>query len=196
MELGEPQADLRLTCARVGHLLPAKPSDMPVTVSALRQASRRASQPVAKTLTEARARRLKTVFLCHSHRDSELVEGLVTLLQEAGWSAYVDWADAQMPEKPNRTTAARLQEKIGELDYFLFLATANSMSSRWCPWEIGYANGKMSIDRIIVCATTDGTITNGTEYLDLYRRLDFSTANRLAVWQPGHHSDGTLVREL
>ena len=90
----------------------------------------------------------------------------------------------------------RIQQKIVELDFFLFLATANSMASRWCPWEIGYADGKKAIEWILLVRTTDGIKTHGNEYLQLYRNLDFSDRNELAVWQPGRTQGGILVKNL
>jgi hypothetical protein len=107
------------------------------------------------------------------------------MLAEAGWRIYVDWADVEMPDTPNRETAKRIQQKIIELDWFLFLATANSMSSRWCPWEIGYADGKKHIDQIFIVPTQDGQKTHGNEYLQLYRRIDFATTGQLGTWRPG-----------
>ncbi len=101
-----------------------------------------------------------------------------------------------MPETPNRETAARIKQKIVDLDYFLFLATANSMSSRWCPWEIGYADGKKQIDRILMLPTTDGNRTHGNEYLQLYRRIEMSSLDKLGVWQPGQSTNGVLVEHL
>lgn len=169
---------------------------MPLTLSILRAAGLREPKPVSRSLTEARSRGMRTVFLCHSHRDAELVKGLVTLLSEAGWTAYVDWADTQMPAAPSRQTALRIQQRIKELDLFLYLATPTAAMSRWCPWEIGFANGEKPIDSIIVCPTSDGTTTHGAEYLDLYRRLDLSDRQQLAVWQPGDSSAGVLVAQL
>jgi hypothetical protein len=126
----------------------------------------------------------------------ELAKGLVTLLAQAGWRTYIDWADTEMPETPDRETAKRIQQKIIELDFFLFLATANSMASRWCPWEIGYADGKKPIERIVMVPTADGSRTHGNEYLQLYRRLDFSDAQQLGVWQPGQTQGGVFVKNL
>jgi hypothetical protein len=140
-------------------------------------------------------RGLQTVFLCHSHRDEILVKALIALLQESGWQLYVDWVDGSMPETPTRETAARIQPNV-ELSYFIFLATANSMSSRWCPWETGYADGKKSLDRIVVLPTTDGGRTHGNEYLELYRRIDLSTMQKLGVWQPGETSHGVFIQNL
>jgi hypothetical protein len=106
------------------------------------------------------------------------------LLNEAGWDLYVDWADPQMPAKPDRVTAERIRERIRVTELFLFLATANSMASRWCPWEIGYADGVKPIDSIFVIPTAAAGTTHGSEYLDLYRRIDVSKSGRLANWGP------------
>lgn len=169
---------------------------MPIAIDELRRAATRFKPPKVRTLTEARNQGLKTVFLCHSHHDELLVQGVIMLLEEAGWRVYVDWADASMPETPNRETAERIQQKIVQLNYFLFLATAKSMSSRWCPWEIGYADGKKPIDQILILPTKEGDTTHGNEYLQLYRRIDFSSARQLAVWQPGQSTNGILINNL
>lgn len=150
---------------------------------------------MAKSLVEARTQGLQTVFLCHSHDDEVLVKGLMALLEESGWRVYVDWADASMPEAPTRETAARIKRKILDLDFFLFLATDNSMTSRWCPWEIGYADGKKQIERILLLPTSDGLQTYGSEYLQLYRRIDMSTVDKLGVWEPTQ-GKGILLENL
>ena len=169
---------------------------MPISVDALRTAAARPTGPAVRSLSEARSLGAKTVFLCHSHRDVDLARGLVTLLAQTGWRVYIDWADTEMPATPDRETAMRIQQKIVELQYFLFLATANSMASRWCPWEIGYADGKKPIERIVIVPTVEAGRTHGNEYLQLYRHLDFSDARQLAVWQPGQTHGGVLVESL
>jgi hypothetical protein len=124
-----------------------------------------------------------------------LVEGLVTLLAEAEWNVYVDWSDPMMPATPTRETARRIQDKIRETNFFLFLATPNSLASRWCPWEIGYADGKKPVQSIIVVPTHSGGQDHGNEYLGLYRRLEFSANDRLAVWEPGQ-DNGMRLRAV
>ena len=116
---------------------------------------------------------LKMAFLCHSHKDEELAKGLVVLFKELGITLYVDWQDNTMPEKPNSETAKRIQERIIQSDVFLFLATANSKASRWCPWEIGFADS--SRKNIFIIPTTDGYSSYGNEYLDLYPNIDKGT---------------------
>ena len=169
---------------------------MAIRIDALRAAANRQTTVLAKSLNEARKLGVKTAFLCHSHHDAILAKGLVQLLSDAGWRVYIDWQDTQMPDSPNQETAQRIKQKIVDLGYFLFLATPNSMSSRWCPWEIDYADGNKRLDRILIVPTKDGTQTHGNEYLQLYRRVDLSDKNELGVWQPGQNTNGVLVRDL
>jgi hypothetical protein len=169
---------------------------MTISINELRSASYRFSSTKTCTLNESRALGYKTAFLCHSHKDQELVKGLVILLQEAGWRIYIDWTDTSMPETPNRQTAANIKRRIEDHHFFLYLATSNSMSSRWCPWEIGYADGKKQIDQILIIPTSDGTRTHGNEYLQLYRRIEFSNLRKLGVWQPGDTNNGVLLENL
>lgn len=139
---------------------------------------------LANSINEAKSRHLRTAFLCHSHKDRDLALGLKTIIEGQGGTLYIDWLDEEMPETPNRTTAQRIKGKIVESDLFMFLATPNSMVSRWCPWEIGYADGKKPIDSIVVVPTKDDAGRYyGNEYLQLYRRLEPSTY-RASYWQP------------
>jgi hypothetical protein len=101
-----------------------------------------------------------------------------------------------MPESTNEETAAKIQQKIRDLDYFVFLATENSMASRWCPWEIGYADGKKPRDRILIVPTSDNGSTHGNEYIQLYRRIDMTSSGSLEVFRPGYTFFSTSVREL
>lgn len=158
---------------------------MPIPIATLESASLRASLAKSATLEEVRLG-VPSVFLCHSHKDSEAVRGLITLFSEHGWRVYVDWQDTKMPEEPDRDTARRIQKKIETLQYFIFLATENSVGSRWCPWEIGFADKAKSSDSILIVPTTDRTGKwHGNEYLQLYRKIDLNENNRLTVWHPG-----------
>ncbi|MCH5937009.1 toll/interleukin-1 receptor domain-containing protein, partial [Salmonella enterica] len=67
-------------------------------------------------------------------------------------------------------------------NWFLFLATENSMSSRWCPWEIGYADGKKNLNNIVIVPTVDSSGRHhGNEYLQLYSRIDTTPNGALAL---------------
>lgn len=161
---------------------------MAILIESIRNAALSSRVAKASTITEARNRGLKTVFLCHSHDDKALVKGVVHLLEGSGWNVYIDWEDDSLPSIPDKETADKIKQKIKELDYFIFLATGNSMSSRWCPWEIGYADGVKAISRILILPVTDGNKVHGSEYLQLYQRIDKSDIGRLAVFGPNQNS--------
>jgi len=133
----------------------------------------------------------KKAFLCHSHKDVDLVKGLVVSFREKNVDLYVDWLDTLMPETTNKETAKNLQQRIKQADMFLFLATRNSMSSRWCPWEIGYADGVGKVPHIL--PTIDKySVTHGNEYLTLYPRIDLGIIeniqkNVFAIFAPGEN---------
>jgi len=139
----------------------------------------------------ATAKKRRMAFLCHSHKDEEIVKGLIVIFREAGVELYVDWKDHTMPEITNAVTAKKIQDKIISSNVFLLLATANSKESRWCPWEIGYADaGKKNI---YIVPTTDGNNTYGNEYLQLYKKIDVAESTDkikrgYAVFNPSNNS--------
>lgn len=164
---------------------------MALAQSELQRAAQR--QPLRKSQIYSGHQR--TAFLCHSHLDKELAEGLQVWLAEQGVDLYIDWKDSTMPDTPDRETAQRIQRRIVGSDWFLFLATANSKASRWCPWELGYADGKKNLNQIAIVPTADGRGTYGNEYLQLYRRLDSNSLNQLYLHEAGS-SQGTSVRNI
>jgi len=168
-----------------------------VSRTALKQAAGRASRsPLIKSLAEARVGHNQTAFLCHSHMDKDLAEGLVVLLGEHGWKLYVDWKDNLLPSTPDKATAISIKAKIESMDWFLFLATPNSMASRWCPWEIGIADGKKANERIMIVPTSsDSGDVSDNEYLQLYSRISDTTTGGWARF-PAGASSGVALREL
>ena len=138
-----------------------------------------------RVVEEARQAGKQTAFLSHSHKDSELAKSLQGFLQAMGWLVYIDWEDTSMPSKPDRETARKIKEKIQRLDWFLYLATANSALSRWCPWEIGYADGVKDIDKVVIIPTRDSVGRNhGNEYLALYRNVDEAQGGGYGLFYP------------
>lgn len=138
----------------------------------LRAAATRSRSTVIKSVNEALSKHKQTAFLCHSHKDYELVKGLQVLLEESGWDIYIDWADTEMPSSPNKETATKIKSRIATTDWFLFLATNNSTQSRWCPWEIGIADSIKGYERILIIPTEDDSGNwYGNEYLQLYKRI-------------------------
>ncbi|MGL5995780.1 MAG: toll/interleukin-1 receptor domain-containing protein [Pseudomonas proteolytica] len=136
-----------------------------------------------------------TAFLSHSHKDMKLALGLQEALRREGWDVYIDWQDQAMPDSPDAVTASRIKNAIVAADWFLFLATQNSQASRWCPWEIGYADGKKRIEKIAIIPTTDNSGHHyGNEYLKLYNKVDRASGGGLALFDP--QGKGKWVRFL
>lgn len=171
---------------------------MPIPIDNLRAAASRSHRTtITKSLNEALAKHTATAFLCHSHKDEELANGLQVLLAENGWDLYIDWQDKEMPESPNKETAENIKNKIGVMDWFLFLATPHSTQSRWCPWEIGFADSKKNHDRILVIPTSDSSGNwYGNEYLQLYRQITEADKGGLAAFGAGNTSGGVWVKSL
>lgn len=159
---------------------------MAIPQSTLRSyASRAGFQKSAAVISEAKRLGRQTAFLSHSHHDADLAKGVQDFLQANGWDVYIDWDDTTMPATPDRQTAQNIQAKIVELDWFLFLATENSMRSRWCPWEIGYADGKKPYNSILILQTKDERGNYyGNEYLQLYRHLSATDTGKFGAFRP------------
>jgi hypothetical protein len=150
----------------------------------LRYEAQASTKKPSDLMIEAKISQKQTAFLSHSHRDARLAKSLQSFLYAQGWDVYIDWEDTSMAESPMKETSEKIQSKIRELDWFLFLGTKNSMISRWCPWEIGYADGVKKNENILFIATTDGRETHGSEYLQLYRYIDPAQSGGLGVFYP------------
>lgn len=147
----------------------------------------------ARTLNEAVAQSNPTAFLSHSHKDAALAQGVQGFLNEQGWDVYIDWQDASMPDVPSAETAAKIKSRIRSTDMFILLATQNSSVSKWCPWEVGYADGVKKISSIMILQTEDSAgRTYGAEYLRLYRRIEYTKGGGIGVFD--HLDDGFRLK--
>lgn len=174
---------------------------MPIETRTLRSASTRSGRVVvAKSLNEAQSRNKQTAFLCHSHQDRDLAQGLQVILKENGWDVYIDWQDSEMPESPNKETANKIKSRIISTNWFIFLATERSVQSRWCPWEIGYADSEKPHSRILIIPTEDDNGQwFGNEYLQLYKKIDKGFAGQrsgYAMYKPGSDAGGIWVEQI
>jgi hypothetical protein len=143
------------------------------------------------------------VFLSHSHIDAHdisrddvknLITMLITLSLELGYEVYIDWLDTDMPSQTCEVTASRIKEKIDGSDRFLLAATTNAVNSRWVPWELGYADKAKGIDNIAVIPIADPYGQwEGSEYLRLYPKVQVSTTNNLAIFQPSSTQNGVRI---
>lgn len=120
------------------------------------------------------------VFLSHSYLDKELVYVLVELFNKAGYSVYVDWmVDSQLDRSSvNTETASLLRYRMRKCRCLAYVSTSNIVSSKWCPWELGYVDGNKNGRCAILPILKSETYFKGQEYLSLYPYIDYEkTAN-------------------
>lgn len=115
------------------------------------------------------------VFLSHSSLDHDLVLELVDLFNKAGYSVYVDWIEDQELDrsKVSKDTAKLLRERMDKSRSLAYVSTSNIVNSKWCPWELGYFDGKKD-ERCCILPIMEGTRFVGQEYLGLYPYLTYS----------------------
>ena len=129
----------------------------------------------AQILVEARRSPSgKTVFLSHSSKDDGLVPAVIALLEQHGGTVYADDFDKRLPDPPNPVTAVVLRGEICGCPRLVVLATDNSYSSRWIPWELGLGDGLHDIHpNAVLPASPNGRPPSWleTQYFHLYPKI-------------------------
>ncbi len=143
------------------------------------------------------------LFISHSYLDKSLIFSLVELFNEAGHSVYVDWInDPDLDRnKVNRQTAELLRLRMNDCKGLAYIATFNIVNSKWCPWELGYADGKKNGRcAILPIVKTKRDSYKGQEYLELYPYIDYEkpeNQDKYIFWvnDPVEKSKYTSLRE-
>ena len=116
------------------------------------------------------------VFLSHSSLDKELVYVLVNLFNKAQYSVYVDWmVDTQLDRTSvSKRTSEVLRTRMDSSRSLAYVATGNAAQSKWCPWELGYEDGKTR-GRCAILPVLDNSsaLFKGQEYLSLYPYMEY-----------------------
>lgn len=134
------------------------------------------------------AQKTYDIFLSHSYLDHELVYTIVDLFNNAGYSVYVDWmVDEQLDRsKVNRQTSEILRKRMDLSKGLAYVSTTNIATSKWCPWELGYIDGKKcGRCAILPVMNTGQDKFKGQEYLSLYPYIDYaknSNSNKNEFW--------------
>lgn len=133
------------------------------------------------------------IFLSHSSLDKKLVLTLVDLFNEAGYSVYVDWIEDTQLDRSNvnKDTAQTLRSRMNHSKGLAYVATSNSTNSKWCPWELGYFDGKKN-SRCCILPIMESKNFHGQEYLGLYPYLEYaeySNKNRYEFWVDNQEND-------
>jgi len=117
----------------------------------------------------------KRVFLSHSHLDSSLLPHIIQLFDNRGAPVYLDKDDSALPRVTSSTTASVLRKRIMACPRFVLATSENIRSSRWTPWELGFADGKKGrkyIALMPLVPSKEDIPSVEQEYLDLYPRIE------------------------
>lgn len=116
----------------------------------------------------------KDIFLSHSSKDDHLVPGVIAFFKTFNAEVYADDFDKRLPDPPNTATAVILKEEIRRVPRLVVLATPNTYTSRWIPWELGLADGFRGIPpNAVLPITPEGNEPSWlrTEYFNLYPKI-------------------------
>ena len=131
------------------------------------------------------------LFLSHSHSDIDLVEQARLFFASQGAEVYVDWKDRSMPEITSPQTAQKIKDKIVKCKKFVLLATDRALDSKWVPWELGFADGRIQPTNITVFPVTDNAgHWQGSEYVGVYSRVE---KNNQGLWVVSSPNDQSLM---
>jgi hypothetical protein len=130
-----------------------------------------ASQIIVESVGKYKQIQSYDVFLSHSMEDAELILGIKSIIEDLGYSVYVDWInDTELDRNQvSKETAKKLKDRMNSSKSLFFVTTKNADNSRWMPWECGYFDGKK--EKVAIVPVKEKSFTNeyvGQEYLGLY----------------------------
>ena len=132
------------------------------------------NKKVAKRNNEKRRVSQYDVFLSHSSLDKKDILSLVDLFVNAGYAVYVDWIEDEELDRSEVTpkTAQLLKKRMNSSQGLAYVASSNTVQSKWCPWELGYFDGKRK-KRCCILPIMEAGDFAGQEYLGLYPYLRY-----------------------
>ncbi len=91
-------------------------------------------------------------------------------LEDMGYKVYVDWVhDRHLSrDSVSRETASVLRQRMMTSKSLFFATTANSSSSKWMPWELGFKDGRDGKSAILPVVQSATNSYTGQEYLGIY----------------------------
>lgn len=83
------------------------------------------------------------VFISHNSKNESEIVNFFKLLNQKGYVAYIDWVNDKFDLKRqwcNATTAEIIKARIKQSRVFVLYLSEQTLTSQWCPWEVGYAD--------------------------------------------------------
>lgn len=143
-----------------------------VRTRARRETSTKSASTVLAEFARKQAAISKThIFLSHAFDDRELLVGAVLMIEDLGYSVYIDWRDDPTLDRKLVTpaTAAKLKERMDASQCLFYAVTPSATESTWMKWELGYKDGENGRTAIlpIVGSSTEAYNTS-EQFLGLY----------------------------
>ena len=127
------------------------------------------------------------IFLSHSSDDNEFVAGIKLILEDFGFTVYVDWNDPALnPNRVTPTTAEVLRKRMAQCRSLIYAFSENASNSKWMPWELGYFDA-LKNSRVAVLPIQQDAYKaySGSEFVGLYyviQKDNIKGKNEEALW--------------
>lgn len=144
-----------------------------------------ASEIINESVRQLNSGKLFDIFLSHSSADAEIVFGLKYVLEDLGYSVYVDWEDGYLdPMLVTSQTAETLKKRMKQCKCLIYAFSENATHSKWMPWELGCFDGMKGMVAVLPISVNAEYAYAGSEYLGLYYYIQFekSRSDHDAIW--------------
>jgi hypothetical protein len=110
------------------------------------------------------------IFLSHAYDDKELVLGVALLMEDMGYSVYIDWRDDPSFDRKRVTaqTTEKLRVRMKASRCLFYSTTEHASESKWMPWELGYKDGQNTRAAILPILGYSTDSYSGQEYLGVH----------------------------
>lgn len=127
------------------------------------------------------------VFLSHSSKDRDALDGIVKFLEKYNVNVYLDKIDETLPMTTSPETGEKLKDRIHQSRKFIVLVSENSKDSKWIPWELGIADEHKSLKNVALLPISEYYFSikwTNQEYFGIYDRITFGDLNGFSepVW--------------
>lgn len=156
----------------------------------MQKAVRKDARTILREHAGADHRSNHDIFLSHNHLDKEAVLGLMTILEGAGYSVYVDSvSDPQLDaKKVDAATVEVVRRRLRGSRSLLYATSENAEESKWMAWELGLGDGFGKRVAVLPVAGTAGTLVT-REFLLVYPEVQAGSTGTPLVRRP----DGSFV---
>ena len=115
-----------------------------------------------------------SVFISHKHDDLDDLKGIIGFLEKNfNVIAYIDSRDLSMPKITSGETAEKIKDRIKKCKRFILLATNGAVESKWCNWELGFADAIKGKNAVLFPMKEKGSNYKGNEYMEIYSYITY-----------------------